>query len=505
MAKALYELTAHELSPLLASRRVSSREVTAAVLARIAEVEPALHSFISLTPELAQQQAAQVDERRASGEEMHPLAGIPIALKDILCTQGVTTTCGSRMLEQWRPPYDATTIAWMKQAGLVFVGKTNMDEFAMGSSTENSAFGPTRNPWDLDRVPGGSSGGSTAAAAADCCILAIGTDTGGSVRQPAAFCGVVGMKPTYGRVSRYGLVAFASSLDQIGPITKDVTDCALLLGLIAGPDPLDTTCIDRPVPDYVAALQAQVRGLRIGVPPEFFEYEGVRVDEPVAAAVWEAVRLLEGLGATCAEVSMPHLRHIIPTYYLIAPAEASSNLARYDGVAYGYRTGQPVTDIVDMYRKTRDEGFGPEVKRRIMLGTYALSAGYYDAYYQKAQQVRTLVRRDFERAFANCDVLITPTSPTPAFRLGEKVDDPLQMYLSDVCTIPVNLAGLPAISLPAGRQEGLPLGLQIIGKPFAEETLLRVAYTYQQATSWHQRRAAPVTETPGRTLVVQPQ
>ena len=502
MPKQLFEMTAHELAGLLAARQLSARELTLAVQERIGAVEPELHAFILLTPDLALGQAEAVDRARSAGEPLHPLAGIPIAIKDILCTKGVTTTCGSRMLADWQPPYDATVIDWMSRAGLVFVGKANMDEFAMGSSTENSAFGPSRNPWDLDRVPGGSSGGSAAAAGADCCILAIGTDTGGSVRQPASFCGVVGMKPTYGRVSRYGLVAFASSLDQVGPITKDVTDCALLLGLVAGPDPLDSTCVDREVPDYLAALRAEVAGLRIGVPREFFEYEGVRVDEPVAAAVWDAVRRLESLGATWGEVSMPHLRYLIPTYYLIAPAEASSNLARYDGVAYGHRTRQAVSDIVDMYRKTRDEGFGPEVKRRIMLGTYALSAGYYDAFYQKAQQVRTLVRQDFMRAFADYDVLLTPTTPTPAFRLGAKVEDPLQMYLSDVCTIPANLAGLPAISVPAGCSGGLPLGLQIIGRPFAEETVLRVAYTYEQAAAWG-RQAMPVSEVSGRRAVVQ--
>ena len=502
MAKQLNEMTAHELAPLLAARRVSSREVTAAVYERIEAVEGEVHAFIRLTPERAMAKAAAVDEARASGQELSPLAGVPIALKDIMCTKGVETSCGSRILEQWRPPYDATVIEWLDRAGLVPVGKANMDEFAMGSSTENSAFGPTHNPWDLGRVPGGSSGGSTAAVAADQAILGIGTDTGGSIRQPAAFCGVVGLKPTYGRVSRYGLVAFASSLDQIGPVTKDVTDAALLLSVIAGPDPLDSTCINRPVPDYVAALRADVAGLRIGVPREYFEYEGVRVDERITAAVWEAVRLLEGLGAACAELSMPTARLGIPTYYLIAPAECSSNLARYDGVAYGHRSPRPATDIVDMYKKTRDEGFGPEVKRRVMLGTYALSAGYYDAFYQKAQQVRTLIRQEFERAFEQFDVLLTPTTPTPAFGLGEKVADPIQMYLSDVDTIPVNMAGLPAVSVPAGLADGLPLGLQIIGRPFDEETVLRVAYTFEQATAWHHRQAVPLGTEQGRRFAV---
>jgi len=497
-----FTLTAHEASGLLASRQLSARELLESVQERIAQVEGEVHAYINLTPEVAIAQAEAVDEARASGSPLHPLAGIPIALKDILCTKGLPTTCGSRMLEHWAPPYDATVIDWMKRAGMVFVGKANMDEFAMGSSTENSAFGPSRNPWDLERVPGGSSGGSAAAVAADCCTVAVGSDTGGSIRQPAAFCGVVGLKPTYGRVSRYGLVAFASSLDQIGPLTKDVTDCALLLNLLAGPDPLDSTCMDRPVPDYMQALRVDVRDLRVGVPREYFEYEGVRVEEAVSRAVWEAVRLLESMGARVSETSLPHSRYIIPTYYLIAPAEASSNLARYDGVAYGYRTERAVADIVDMYRKTRDEGFGAEVKRRIMLGTYALSAGYYDAFYQKASQVRTLMRRDFARAFEQFDVLITPTTPTPAFRMGEKVADPIQMYLSDVCTIAANLAGIPAISLPAGRVGGLPLGVQIIGKAWDEETVLRVAYTLEQAGGWSGRQAIALAEVEGRRAVV---
>ena len=454
----LYELTAHELADKLRKREVSSREATESVFARIEQVEPALHAYLMLLRDLALEQADRADAMLAAGDGVAPLTGVPIALKDILCTRGYETTCASRILKGFVPPYDAHVIERMAEAGMVFVGKTNMDEFAMGSSTENSGFGPTSNPWDLDRVPGGSSGGSAAAVAADECVLAIGTDTGGSIRQPASFCGVVGMKPTYGRVSRYGLVAFASSLDQIGPITKDVTDCALLLNVIAGHDPRDATCAPEPVPDYTAALIPDVRGLRIGIAQEFFEYQGQRVSEPTERAVMQAVETLKGLGAAVGEVAMSHLDYNVPVYYLIAPAEASSNLARYDGVQYGHRTSKPAEDIIDMFEKTRDEGFGPEVKRRIMLGTYALSAGYYDAYYLKAQQVRTLIRRDFQAAFEQFDVLVAPTSPGPAFRLGERTDDPIQMYLSDVCTISVNLAGLPGMSLPCGSDDGLPIG-----------------------------------------------
>ena len=485
------ELTAHEVHELLASGQASCREVTEAALARAREVEPLLHSYVRLTPERARQQAQEIDERRSRGETLPPLAGVPLALKDIMCTKGLTTTCCSKILENFVPPYDATVVTKLSENGLVLIGKTNMDEFAMGSSTENSAFGPTRNPWDLARVPGGSSGGSAAAIAADEAVVALGTDTGGSIRQPASLCGVVGMKPTYGRVSRQGLVAFASSLDQIGPITKDVTDCALLLNAICGHDPLDSTSINQPIPDHTQALGKEIKGLRIGLPREFFEYQGQRVGEEVDRAVQAALRIFEGLGGVIEETSLPSLGYCVATYYLIAPAEASSNLARYDGVQYGFRA--PGENIIEMYRKTRDQGFGAEVKRRIMLGTYALSAGYYDAYYQKAQQVRTLMVRDFQAAFEKYDVLIGPTSPTVAFKLGEKTDDPLAMYLSDVCTIPVNLAGLPAISIPCGFSDGLPVGLQITGRPLDEESLLRAAYAFEQATKYHLRRALPAT------------
>ncbi|UCH36831.1 MAG: Asp-tRNA(Asn)/Glu-tRNA(Gln) amidotransferase subunit GatA [Armatimonadota bacterium] len=488
-------LTAAEAGRLIAARELSSVELTRACLERMRTVEGDVHAFVRVTDDLALSQAAEIDRRMAAGENLGPLAGVPIALKDILCTRGVPTTCCSRILENYVPPYDATVIQRLKQAGLVFLGKTNMDEFAMGSSTENSAFGPTHNPWDLARVPGGSSGGSAAALAALEAPLAIGTDTGGSIRQPAAFCGVTGLKPTYGRVSRYGLVAFASSLDQIGPMARDVRDCALLLQVLAGHDPLDSTSIAAAVPDYAAVLEDSVKDLRVGVPTEFFEYRGSRVSGEVEDAVRAAARVFEGLGAACDEVSTPHLQYVIPVYYIIAPAEASSNLARYDGVAYGHRTPRGAADVIELYEETREEGFGPEVKRRIMLGTYALSAGYYDAYYLKASQVRTLIRRDFEKAFENHDLLVAPVTPSLPFRLGEKTDDPVQMYISDVCTIAANMAGLPAISIPAGYADGLPIGLQIIGKPLDEATVLRAAYAFQQAADFH--RLAPL-DAPGR-------
>jgi aspartyl-tRNA(Asn)/glutamyl-tRNA(Gln) amidotransferase subunit A len=409
---------------------------------------------------------------------------MPVALKDNLCTRGVRTTCGSRILESFVPPYDATAVRRLREAGAVVLGKTNLDEFAMGSSTENSGFFPTRNPWDLDYVPGGSSGGSAAAVAAGEALAALGSDTGGSIRQPASLCGVVGLKPTYGRVSRYGLVAFASSLDQIGPLALDVHDCALVLQVISGHDPHDSTSVDLPVPDFAAALEGGVRGVRVGLPTEFF---GEGLQPEVRQAVLDAVRVLEGLGARVEEVHLPTLEYALPTYYLIACAEASSNLARYDGVAYGYRSPR-ARDLYTLYSRTRAEGFGPEVKRRIMLGTFALSAGYYEGFYKKAQQVRTLVRRDFDRCFQEVDVLAAPTSPVAGFRLGERTADPLQMYLADVYTIPVNLAGLPGISVPCGFAGALPVGLQLVGRPFDEATLLRVAHAYQQATDWHRRR-----------------
>ena len=477
----LCDLTIHQLDEMVRRGEVRCREIVESVLRRIERAEPQLHSFVTITAELALRSAELADrEGRRSA-----LAGVPLAVKDVICTRGVPTTCCSRILQGFVPPYDATVIERLRGAGYALVGKTNMDEFAMGSSTENSAFGPTRNPWDPERVPGGSSGGSAAAVAAGQCIAALGSDTGGSIRQPAAFCGIVGMKPTYGRVSRYGLVAFASSLDQIGPMTKDVRDCALLLRAISGPDPRDSTCAEAPVPDYAGWLGRPVRGLRAGVPRE---YLGGGLEEDVARAVREALRVLEGLGMALEEVRLPHTEYALPAYYIIAPAEASSNLARYDGVRYGYRADGR-EGLRRMYEETRSRGFGAEVKRRIMLGTYALSAGYYDAYYRKASQVRTLILRDFQEAFRRCEVIVGPTSPTTAFRLGERLADPLQMYLSDVLTVPANLAGLPALSLPCGfDRRGLPIGLQLIGRPFDEATLLQVAYAYEQSTEWHRRR-----------------
>ena len=502
-APALHEMTAHELSELLASKKVSAREALASVLDRIAEVDGEIHAYVRLTREVAEQQAGEIDERRARGEELPPLAGVPLALKDIYCTKGIETTCCSKILSGFVPPYDADVVERCRRNGLVFVGKTNMDEFAMGSSTENSAFGVTRNPWDLDRVPGGSSGGSAAAMAASEAVVAMGTDTGGSIRQPASLCGVVGLKPTYGRVSRYGVIAFASSLDQVGPITKDVRDCALMMNVLAGYDPRDSTSIREPAPDYTKALVPDAKGLRIGLVKEFMEYQGHRVDPDVDRAIAAAVDRLRQLGAECGEISLPYLNCSIPVYYIIAPAEASSNLARYDGVQYGYRAPDSGGDIIEMYSRTRDEGFGAEVKRRIMLGTYALSAGYYDAYYLKASQVRTLIRRDFDRAFEQFDVLVGAVSPTVAFRLGEKTDDPLAMYLSDVCTIPVNMGGLPGMSIPCGFSgDGLPIGLQLVGRPLGEEALLRAAYAFEQSTGHHKRRAHRIQDSNGRRSAV---
>jgi len=478
----LYQLTIHEARDLLDRKEITPVELTQAVLDRILAVDNDIRAYLTLTPETALEQAHACPEGPRARPES--LRGIPLATKDVLCTAGVPTTCGSRILEDFVPPYDATAVARLKAAGAILLGKTNTDEFAMGSSTENSAFFPTHNPWDLTRVPGGSSGGSAAAVAAGECLGALGTDTGGSVRQPAAFCGVVGLKPTYGRVSRYGLVAFASSLDQIGALAKDVTDAAILLGVIAGHDPLDATSMDAPVPDYTTALTGDVRGVRVGVPREYF-IPGMQPE--VEAAVRAALGQLADLGAEVIEVSLPHTDYALPAYYLIAPAEASANLARYDGVRYGLRVEQPTLEAT--YEATRGQGFGPEVKRRIMLGTYALSAGYYDAYYLKAQKVRTLIKQDFDRAFEQVDVIVAPTTPTTAFRLGEKVDDPLQMYLSDVFTLSVNLAGICALSVPCGFDaEGLPIGMQVMGPAFGEETILRVAYAYERAAQWHKRR-----------------
>ena len=469
---------------LLRDRRVSSVELTRACLERIRKVEPKISALVTVTEELALKQAQAADACIAAGEAT-PLTGVPVLIKDNMCTRNVRTTCSSRMLENFVPPYDACVVEKLKAIGAVMLGKTNMDEFAMGSSNEHSAFFPTRNPWDVSRVPGGSSGGSAAAVAAGETIYALGSDTGGSIRQPAGFCSVTGLKPTYGRVSRYGLVAFASSLDQIGPLTHDATDCALVMNSIAGHDKRDSTSIPVPVPDYTRCLTGDVRGLRLGIPREYF-VEGMQPD--VAAAIRAAVGELESMGASIDwEASLPQTRHALAVYYIIAPSEASANLARYDGTKYGYRY-QGAQTMWETMEKTRQYGFGPEVKRRIMLGTYALSAGYYDAYYLKAQKVRTIIRREFDVAFERYDALVTPTSPTVPFRLGEKLDDPVQMYLSDVCTLPINIAGVPAISVPAGFADGLPIGMQIIARPFAEEIALRIAHAYQQATSWHKHR-----------------
>ena len=480
----LASLTAHELAARYRSGAATPTQAATEHLTRIERLDPQVRAFLTVTAEEALRQAALADARFKAGAPLGPLDGVPVALKDVFCTRGIRTTCGSKILEGFVPAYDATVVARLRAAGAVLLGKLNMDEFAMGSSTENSGFFTTRNPWDLARVPGGSSGGASAAVAAELATLTLGTDTGGSIRQPAAFCGVLGMKPTYGRVSRYGLIAFASSLDQVGPFARDVEDAALILQIVAGADPLDSTAVNVPVPDYRAGLDRGVEGMTIGVPAEYF-IEGM--DPEVERAVREAIAALEKLGARIEPVSLPHSEYGLAAYYVIAPAEASSNLARYDGVKYGLRAGG-ARDVIEMYSKTRAAGFGAEVKRRVMLGTYALSAGYYDAYYGQAQKVRTLVRRDFEQAFARVDVIVAPTTPGVAFKMGEK-EDPLQMYLNDIFTIPVNLAGLPGLSIPAGfTQIGLPIGLQLIGRAFDEATLLRVAHAYQQVTTWHTRR-----------------
>jgi len=477
-------LTLHDAGEKLRKQELSSQELTLAAFQRISETDDKIHAYITLCRDVALEQAKQADERLKRGGNTPPLLGVPIAVKDNFLTRGMRTTCASNILGNFIPPYDATAIKRIRAAGAVITGKTNLDEFAMGSSTENSTFFPTSNPWDRARVPGGSSGGSAAAVAADQCIAALGTDTGGSIRQPAAFCGVVGLKPTYGRVSRYGIIAFASSMDQVGPLTKDVRDCALMLETIAGHDPADSTSADRPVPLYSEALTGDVKGLRLGVPKEYF-ITGIAPE--VEQAVRDAIRLLEKNGAVVEEISLPHTEYAVAVYYIVATAEASSNLARYDGMRFGHRAGGK--DLLETYMLSREEGFGPEVKRRIMLGTYALSAGYYDAYYLKAQRVRMLIKRDFDAAFQRCDAILTPTAPTTAFKIGEKIADPLQMYLSDIYTISVNLAGLPALSLPCGFDgDGMPIGLQIIGKHFDEATVLRLAHAYEQATEWHKKK-----------------
>jgi aspartyl-tRNA(Asn)/glutamyl-tRNA(Gln) amidotransferase subunit A len=458
-------------------------ELTEACLNRIDQVEEKIKSFVTITGELARDKARAADKIIAGGAGSS-LTGIPVVIKDVMCTKGVRTTCSSRMLENFIPPYNATVVEKLNNCGAVMIGKANMDEFAMGSSTENSAFFPTHNPWDLTRVPGGSSGGSAASVAADETIYSLGSDTGGSIRQPAALCSVTGLKPTYGRVSRYGLVAFASSLDQIGPLTKDVTDCALVMNAISGYDERDSTSVPEPVPDFTACLTGDIKGMKLGVPEEYF-VEGIQpgVDSVIRAAISK----FKELGALVEEVSLPHTGYALAVYYIIAPSEASANLARYDGVKYGL-SHEEATGMWENMEKTRQYGFGPEVKRRIMLGTYALSAGYYDAYYLKAQKVRTLIRQEFDSVFEKVDALITPTSPTVPFKIGEKTDDPLQMYLSDVCTLPINIAGIPALSIPAGFSEGLPVGMQIIGKPFAEETIMKIGHAYQQVTDCHKHK-----------------
>ena len=482
----LFEQPAHVLHDMLVNKEITSLELTQAVLARIDEVEGDVQAYLTITREEALAQAKAVDEKIAKGEEIAFLEGIPGAIKDNICTKGIKTTCASKILQKFVPPYDATVMQKLEAQNPVVLGKTNLDEFAMGGSTENSAYHPTSNPWNTDCVPGGSSGGSAAAVAAGTAVWALGSDTGGSIRQPASFCGVVGMKPTYGRVSRYGLVAYASSLDQIGPITKDVTDCAHILNIIAGRDEMDSTSLDVQVPDFTKALVQDVKGLKIGLPKEYF-VKGM--DPEVEAAVKNGVKELEKLGAEVVEISLPNTDYAISTYYLIAPAEAATNLARYDGVSYGERA-EDAADLVEMMTKTRTQYLGEEVKRRIMIGNYALSAGYYDAYYLKALKVRRLVKEDYDKAFKDVDVIICPAAPSVAYKIGEKISNPLEMYLQDACTVPLNLAGLPGISVPCGyNKDKMPIGMQIIGKALDEETILRVAYTYEQSQSCHEDRA----------------
>ncbi|HOP99299.1 MAG TPA: Asp-tRNA(Asn)/Glu-tRNA(Gln) amidotransferase subunit GatA [Acetivibrio clariflavus] len=480
----LYELTVHELSDLIKEKKVSAVEITKSYLDRIEKIDSKVGSYLSVLGEDAVKKAMEVQEKIDKGEAKSPLSGIPVAIKDNICTEGIKTTCASKMLHNFVPPYNATIVKKLLDDNVVIIGKLNMDEFAMGGSTENSYFKPTKNPWDLERVPGGSSGGSATAVAANLTAFSLGSDTGGSIRQPASFCGVVGMKPTYGAVSRFGLVAFASSLDQIGPLTKDVTDCAIVLNCITGHDPMDSTSANVEYPDYTKALVNDVKGLRIGIPKE---YMGEGINPEVRDAVLNAVEVLKKLGAQCEEFSLPLTEYAIPAYYLISSAEASSNLARYDGIKYGYRA-EKYTDLLDLYKQTRSEGFGTEVKRRIMLGTYALSSGYYDAYYKKALQVRTLIKKGFDEAFEKYDIILGPTAPTTAYKLGEKVNNPLEMYLGDIYTVSVNIAGLPGLVVPCGfDSKGLPIGLQLIGKPFDESTLIQVGYTFEQNTDFNKR------------------
>ncbi len=487
----LCDITIYEAHDLLIKKQISSVELTRSVLERIHRLDPRLQAFLTLSEEQALSQAAQADDRIRVGQEITPLTGIPFSVKDSIITQGVRTTCASRILENYIPPYQATAVQRLADAGAVLVGKNNMDEFSMGSSCENSAFFPTRNPWDVDRVPGGSSGGPAAAVSTSMALFALGGDTGGSIRLPASFCGIVGLKPTYGRVSRYGLVALASSFDTIGPMTRDVYDAALVLDVIAGADPRDSTTLRAPVPSYSQNIVNDVRGLRIGIPREYF-VEGI---EPgVADAIQEAIRVFQGLGVEVREVSLPNTRYGLPVYYLILFAEASANLARFDGIRFGHSQRIGAGDVIDQYLRTRQEGFGDEVKRRIMLGAFTLSAGYYDAYYLKAQKGRALIRRDFEAAFTQVDALIAPVSPTTAFKLGEKVDDPLSMYLSDVYSVGVNPAGVPALALPCGFSNGLPVGMQLIGNFLSEEVLFQLGFAYQQNTSWHSQRPGILAE-----------
>ena len=481
----LYELTIEEISKLIKNKEVSPVELTEQILNRIERYDGDINSYVTVLSDYAIQKAKKAQDDIATGKYLGPLHGVPIGLKDIFVMKDVRTTAGSKILENFKPLYNATVTQKLLDAGAIIVGKNNMDEFAMGSSNETSYFGQVKNPWDLQRVPGGSSGGSAAAVAASLCYGSVGTDTGGSIRQPACLCGIVGMKPTYGSVSRFGMIAFASSLDQAGPLTKSVYDAAIILNLISGHEPRDSTSVNAPVPDYVSNLKNDIKGLKVGIPKEYF-IDGI--DAEVLCAVQDAIKLITDLGAEMIEISLPHTEYATAAYYIIAPSEASSNLARYDGVKYGYRA-QSSDDLLDMYKNTKSEGFGEEVKRRIMIGTYALSAGYYDAYYNKARKIQTLIRQDFQNAFEKIDVILTPTAAEPAFKLGEKTADPIKMYLSDIFTNPTNLAGLPAISLPCGyTNDGLPVGLQFIGNAFDEQNVLNAAYAYESNTDWNKRR-----------------